>query len=620
MRPRILVIGGALNGTVQQLPDTPVTIGRDDSNILCLSEDGVSRRHCRIACAGDEYQVVDLGSRNGTFVNGMPVIRRTLTHGDTIRIADSELVFLTHESAEGPHPPIHLNDSVSADTINVVAWDRSDPPPTFETEVGRMARDLNALCKISVALNTIRDLDLFQAEVLKLILEVVPASQGAILLPEGVDIEAGSICTWSRESGGGQGVDVQSELVQRALWEGAAVLANAPATQSAKDHVLCVPLIAVERTLGVIYLLAPQQHPGFREDHAYFLESVSRIAAITLENITALEALRTENRRLQGELSQISLMVGESQPMKLLGEMILRLAPTESTVLILGESGTGKELVARSLHGQSTRRDRPFIAINCAAIPEALLESELFGHDKGAFTGAVGTRKGKLEAAEDGTLFLDEIGELPPAMQSKLLRVLQQKEFERLGANRTLPLRARVLAATNKDLQASIKSGEFRQDLYYRLNVISLRVPPLRERREDIPLLALFFATKYAKVNKRPFRGISPKARDLLEGYNWPGNIRELENAIEHAVVLGLTEEILPEDLPDSILEEQSAVLSGARYHDVITRTKKELVEVSLKEARGNFPDAARILGIHPKYLHRLVRNLTINRNPSEGK
>ena len=298
--------------------------------------------------------------------------------------------------------------------------------------------------------------------------------------------------------------------------------------------------------------------------------------------------------------------------MRQLEDFIARVGQGDSAVLIRGESGTGKELVARAIHQRSPRAGRPFIALNCAAIPETLLESELFGHEKGAFTGAISAKRGKLEAAEDGTLFFDEIGELAPLLQAKLLRVLQQREFERLGGTRVLKFQARVLAATNKNLEQAIKAGEFRQDLYYRLNVVSVTVPALRDRRDDIPLLALYFAARYAATSKRPFKGISREARQLLMSYSWPGNVRELENAIEHAIVLGLTEEILPEDLPVAILEEQSAELEGARYHDILNHTKKELILDALRDAKGSYPDAARALGIHPKYLHRLVRNLKL--------
>jgi Nif-specific regulatory protein len=307
-----------------------------------------------------------------------------------------------------------------------------------------------------------------------------------------------------------------------------------------------------------------------------------------------------------------SQLIGESRQIAQLKDFIGRVSSADSTVLIRGESGTGKEVVARAIHHHSPRAARPFVAINCAAIPESLLESELFGHERGAFTGAAATRKGKLEVAEDGTVFLDEIGEMAPVLQAKLLRVLQQREFERLGGTRTLTFGARVLAATNKNLEEAIKSGGFRQDLYYRLNVVSVVVPPLREHREDIPLLTLFFADKYAAKRKRPFTGISRDARALLMNYSWPGNIRELENAIEHAIVLGLTEEILPDDLPTAVLEEQATELGGARYYAVLNNTKKDLILSVLRETSGNYPKAAGLLGIHPKYLHRLARNLKI--------
>ncbi len=429
--------------------------------------------------------------------------------------------------------------------------------------------------------------------------------------------ETPTTCAWSRQSGVDTKIEIQRELVHRAFWERAAVSMDATPDLGEMRNILCIPLVAVERTIGVLYLTALHPAPSFREDHIHFLDSVSRIAAVTLENILALDMLRSENSRLKLELNPASNLVGESRQIRQMEEFISRVAQSDSTVLIRGESGTGKEVVARSIHQSSPRNELPFVAINCAAIPETLLEAELFGHEKGAFTGAIGMRKGKLEAAGDGTLFLDEIGELPPPMQAKLLRVLQQREFERVGGTHPVPFKARVLAATNKNLEEGIKAGEFRQDLYYRLNVVSVTVPPLREHSEDIPLLALYFASKYAQKNKRPFKGISSEARSLLMGYSWPGNVRELENAIEHAIVLGLTEEILREDLPTGILEEQSAKLEGARYHGVLNQSKKELILAALQESKGSYPEAARVLGIHPKYLHRLARNLNLKSGPS---
>ena len=616
MQARLLAISGSLTGTVLPLIDGPVSIGRDESNQLCVIETSVSRKHCVIQQAGEQYEVVDLDSLNGTFVNGVPVRRKAVEHGDTIRIGNSELVFLAHEGATTGTSQIRLSDTASGSPPATIRVEHPAARPPFEVEVGRMARDLAALFRIGNIINSIRNSKRLQRELLRLIFEVVPAENGAVVLLTGLDEEPDSICTWSRRDGAELSIVIQRELVRRAIWERSIVCMDAAPQAGEMLNVLCLPLVAVERTIGVIYLTSVHPAPPFREDHIHFLDSVSSIAAVTLENILALDALRSENLQLKAELNPARKLVGESRQIQQLEEFISRVAPSEATVLIRGESGTGKEVVARAIHQRGPRSARPFVAINCAAIPETLFESELFGYEKGAFTGAAGMRKGKLEAAEDGTLFLDEIGELAPAMQAKLLRVLQQKEFERVGGTHSIPFKARVVAATNKNLEQALASGDFRRDLYYRLNVVSVTVPPLRDHRDDIPLLALYFAAKYAEKSKRPFQGISREARAFLMGYSWPGNVRELENAIEHAIVLGLTQEILPEDLPNGLLEEQSAALTGARYHEVLNETKKELIRSSLREANGSFPEAARLLGIHPKYLHRLARNLHLKSVP----
>ena len=612
MEARLLAISGLLTGTTQLLVQGELSIGRDKSNNICLMDAAVSRTHCRVQQSGEQFEVVDLDNHNGTFVNGIPIRRKVIEHGDTIRVGRSELVFLVHEGELVSASKLHLSDLPSASELRTIRIDNPAVLPSFGIEVGRMARDLAALFKISNAINSIRDSQALQRELLRLIFEVIPAEEGAVVLMADPDEEPHSICSWSRQHGADHAIEIQRPLVLRAIWEHAAVFTSAASDSTEEENVLCLPLVAIESTIGVIYLTSRNPAPPFREDHIHFLDSVSRIAAVTIENVMALDALRSENRRLKGELNPTRKLVGESRQIQQLEEFISRVAQSDSTVLIRGESGTGKEVVARSIHQNSPRSDRPFIAINCAAIPETLLESELFGYEKGAFTGAVGMKKGRLEAAVDGTLLLDEIGELAPAMQAKLLRVLQQREFERVGSTHSVPFKARVLASTNKNLEEAIKSGEFRQDLYYRLNVVSVTVPPLREHRDDIPLLALYFAANYAEKNQRPFKGISAEARALLIGYSWPGNVRELENAIEHAIVLGLTGEILPEDLPVGILEEQPAGVAGARYYDVLNETKKELIRSALREAEGNFPGAARLLGIHPKYLHRLVRNLNL--------
>jgi Nif-specific regulatory protein len=440
---------------------------------------------------------------------------------------------------------------------------------------------------------------------------VIPAGTAAILIINHIDEDPVSLSTWDRKLGQGRHVKVQRELMSRAIWERSAVLGEPTDDAPEAESVLCVPLIALQKTIGVIYLVSLPSH-RFEEDHVHFLNSVAGVAAVTLENVLALEALRDENRRLRLELSPKDTIIGESKLMRNLMGLISKIAQGDSTVLVRGESGTGKELVALAIHRNGARAEKPFVAINCAAIPETLLESELFGHEKGAFTGAVAIKRGKLEVAESGTVFLDEIGELAPMLQAKLLRVLQQKEFERLGGTHPIKFEARVIAATNKNLEQAIKAGEFRQDLFYRLNVVSVTVPPLRNHRDDIPLLAIYFATRFASRCSHPFRGISAEARSLLMNYSWPGNVRELENAIEHAIVMGSSTEILPEDLPEALLEGRPVTRSGAHYHDEINDLKRRLILDAMGEAKGNYTDAARLLGVHANYLHRLVRNLNL--------
>jgi Nif-specific regulatory protein len=326
-----------------------------------------------------------------------------------------------------------------------------------------------------------------------------------------------------------------------------------------------------------------------------------------------MEWLEEENRRLQAEMNIEHNMVGESPRIREVYQFIGRVASTDSTVLVFGESGTGKELVARAIHQNSGRSAKPCVAINCAALADTLLESELFGHEKGAFTGAIAQKKGKLEVAEGGTVFLDEIGEMAPGLQAKMLRVLQEREFERVGGTRTIKLNVRLIAATNRDLEEEVRKGRFREDLYYRLNVVAIRMPALRERREDISLLASYFAAKYGKRSGRAVVGISPRARACLLNYEWPGNVRELENAIERAVVLGSSDLILPEDLPESVLEKASAPGAPAEaFHDAVRESKKQLIVSAVEQASGNYTEAAKLLGLHPNYLHRLIRNLNL--------
>jgi Nif-specific regulatory protein len=306
-------------------------------------------------------------------------------------------------------------------------------------------------------------------------------------------------------------------------------------------------------------------------------------------------------------------MVGESESMKAVYRFIERVAPVDSTVLIHGESGVGKELVARAIHRNSRRANLPFVAINCASLVESLLESEMFGHEKGAFTGAVALRRGKLEIAGGGTVFLDEVGEMPAAVQSKLLRAIQEREFERVGGEKPVRVDVRWIAATNRNLRSAIERGLFRSDLYFRLNVVSVTVPPLRERLQDIPLLAMHFVSKYSEQTGRQMAGLSAKARSCLLEYEWPGNVRELQNAIERAVVLGSSNLICPEDLPEPLIEAASTMdVPEGSFHHMVSDFKRKVICKAINEADGSYTKAAALLGMHANSLHRLIRNLKL--------
>jgi len=328
---------------------------------------------------------------------------------------------------------------------------------------------------------------------------------------------------------------------------------------------------------------------------------------LTLER--AVEKRQVEERKQEVQekkpVAKSSTILGTSPAMQELLEMISYVAPTEATVLINGESGTGKELVAAELHHNSERSDKPFIKVNCAALAESLLESELFGHEKGAFTGADKRREGKFVQAEGGTLFLDEIGETSQAMQVKMLRVLQEHELQRVGGEETIHTDARIIAATNRDLEQEVRDGNFREDLYYRLNVVTVLVPPLRERRADIPLLAEYFVRKFAKKNRREVTGITMECMELMSTYSWPGNVRELENAIERGVILMrgeyLTEKSLPLPIQKQLQEKGSEAEVG--QDTSLQGQEKVLILKTLEETDGNKSEAARRLGITRKTL-----------------
>jgi len=636
MEPRIVGIAGPFQGQTLSLPEGEVSIGREPSNQLWTADAALSRRHCSLVRSGVEVRLRDLGSRNGTRVNSVPVTEQLLQHGDEISMGLSLFVFLQEEGSEETQSnPVEFEDTT---TITGLAFSLPREEAAFPllqheelgpgTAAGRVRSDLNALLKFATAIGSMRDRESLQWQLLGFIFDVIPAERGSVLLfdPQG---EISSTTAWDRLRGPEEVVPVSQAVLKKVLRERSGLLLTGAAghhhgqepgakAEGEATSLLCVPLIVGERVTGALYLDAEVPVVRFDRNHLRLLQAIAHIAALALENLSHWEKLRQENLALRAEIGLKHDIIGGSANIRKVFEFIRKAAPSDSTVLIQGESGTGKELVARAIHSNSPRADGPFVAINSAAIAASLLESELFGHEKGAFTGAVSQKKGKVELAEGGTLFLDEISELALELQAKLLRVLQEREFERVGGTKPIPLNVRLIAATNKSLTRSIEDGAFRKDLFYRLNVVAVTLPPLRERREDIPEMAEYFLRKARSKCQSLAKSISPEALACLAQYDWPGNVRELENAIERAAVLGTNEFIRPEDLPESIVEGGSLSGDSAKYYSSIKEFKKQLLQQALQQANGSYIDAARVLGLHPNSLLRLMRNLNV-KSTSKG-
>jgi Nif-specific regulatory protein len=384
---------------------------------------------------------------------------------------------------------------------------------------------------------------------------------------------------------------------------------------------ICVPIKIGNETIGALSVDRSAADTEELEANLRFLSIMASLIAqavkIRQNVMEEKRALLEENTRLHEELRERfrpSNIVGNSRAMQDVFDMIAQVSHSDATVLVRGESGTGKELVAHAIHYNSTRADKPFVKVNCAALPETVIESELFGHEKGAFTGAVQSRKGRFEYANGGTVFLDEIGDLSPSTQIKLLRVLQEREFERVGGNETIRVNVRIIAATNRNLEKAIETNEFREDLYYRLNVFPIHMPPLRDRKSDILLLADHFIEKYAEQNHVAVRRISTPAIDLLMSYHWPGNVRELENCVERAVLLSVDEVIHSHHLPPSL---QSAESTNTEFHGTLEESvdnlERELIQEALKSTRGNMAKAARFLGITERIMGLRIKKHNID-------
>lgn len=648
-----------------KLANVLTTIGRDARNEIQLKDETIAPFHCQILAKEGKFILMDLESETGTYLNTRKVTRACLEEGARIKIGEYELEFslerkhslsLKEKLREIRQEVNFLYQKIAPKKTPEVArafsklekrWDK------LEEEIAlreRAYRDLQTAYRAGESLARVHNIDKLFSQILDLALEVMTAERGFIVLIN----SQGEMIVKAKRGKNEQEIGEVSESVIRKVIKTRKplLIANALQEKGLKDKksiitqgiksVISTPLLDKEKKIiGVIYLDSRFSAGAFTPADSELLANFSNYAAIALETEllrerekeairklteketkekyeTELNQVKEEKEKLAREIEfyQFEELIGSSPQMKEVFSSIEKFAPTDISILITGETGTGKELVARAIHRRSSRRTKPFIVINCSAIPETLLESELFGHTKGAFTGAVRDKKGKFELAEGGTVFLDEVGELPGHLQVKLLRVLQEKEIERVGSQEVIKVDVRVIAATNKDLRREIEKGNFRQDLFYRLNGLQLHLPPLRERGDDIELISRYFLDKFRREYQKEVKDFTPETRAWMKSYSWPGNIRELENKVRRAVVMAEGKEVKLEKTEEAIPEgvktpELSLIEARANL-------EREYLIKALTHYPNNLTQGAKSIGLERKNFIYLLKKYRLLKGKSE--
>lgn len=636
------------------------TIGRAATNRIVVRDDICSRNHCEVFLTGDEWVVRDLNSRNGTLLGRKPVLGdEPLSEGSRIRIGLWEAAFTHDPSAL----PTHLDEPLDRDTnapsyvTRSVRGETESPEPEIlhrrrETRFGelarqdsqlrdRVSRELAALYRLALEMGRFDQAGPLCGAVIDALLNATPADIGAVLLLSNGGATSHELAVAAFRAPDDANYDrVSDYLSQAVLATGEAVLGNDVAEDSrlaSRDSlgrmrarsVICAPIRHEGRVSGLVHLYATNPDNPLDVDDLEFTLAVADQLGGSLDAIKRRQDLaddlgrvEVENQSLRQQLQIESELIGRSAAVEALRLDIGHVAPTGATVLIRGESGVGKELVARAIHLNGGRRNGPFVCLNCAALTESILESELFGHEKGSFTGATARKIGKFEAADQGTLFLDEVGEMSLAIQSKFLRVLEGHPFERVGGNQSIRSDVRVVAATNRDLEEAVEDGSFRRDLYFRLHVVVLNVEPLRNRPGDIELLAEHFRKKFVAKSGRSHEGFSREALDLLRNYDWPGNVRELQNTIERAVILCRSDRIETGDIRLTRLGSDTSELpatfsssSDADFREISLESleRKHILE-TLEFTDWNKSRAAQILQIERSTLDRKLKRYRVRR------
>jgi transcriptional regulator with GAF, ATPase, and Fis domain len=612
------------------------TLGRANTNRIVLKDELCSREHAEVYFAEGHWRLRDLDSLNGTRLNNEPLDGEgELEPGDEFQAGRTKFLFVESlgELPTLPAPPRPAEGVSIKKRRGQTRFLTPQPPLADETpspEAGRhnLSRDLSLLYRLALDMGSANTHDELVRIVLDGLLEAVPAEAGAILMAkEGEEFEVSA--HRHRDPSMHTYTPVAEAVVHEVLTGREAVLAEDTARErylrnrehaadAAATSLICAPVIFGNRVLGLIHLYCNDPHKILNAEDLEFTVAVAKQLGGVIHQVLRQASLTAENRSLRDQLRVESELVGHSAEMRQVEEQIGLVAGTRATVLVRGESGVGKELVARALHYSSPRKDGPFICLNCAALSETLLESELFGHEKGAFTGATEKKIGKFEAADGGTIFLDEIGEMSVGTQAKLLRVLEGHPFERVGGHTPIRVDVRVISATNQPLEQGLREGRFRRDLFYRLQVVEIRVPPLRERKSDVPLLAEHFLKRFVRETGRKIRGFTPAALRKMELHDWPGNVRELRNVIERAVALGRSSTIDTSDIwlssveaPDTALTHDEPAFEPLSLDEI---DKRHILR-TLQHTAWNKSQAAAVLKIERSTLDRKIKLYDLKRD-----
>jgi Nif-specific regulatory protein len=619
-------------------PDVRYRLGRGNTSRIVLRDDLCSREHAEVYFAEDRWWVRDLESLNGTRVNGEKLDSEwELAPKDEIRVGRTCLLFVEDISQLPDLPVFAASENLTIKKrlsqsrfLTPVALAANLAPAAQAAKTRHeLNRDLALLYRLALDMGSAGTYQELIRLVLQGLLDAIPADAGAILTRK----ETGELeLTEHRHRDPTvQGYIKASQfLSNEVLASKEAILAEDvtrdPALNNRKSiqeagasSLICAPFTFNDQVLGLIHLYGLNSTNTLDSEDLEFVVAVARQLGAAVHQLQKQASLRAENRSLRDQLRVESELVGNSPAIEGVVKKIALVADTHATVLIRGESGTGKELVARAIHYSSNRKEGPFICLNCAALPDALMESELFGHEKGAFTGATEKKIGKFEAANKGTIFLDEIGELNPATQAKLLRVLEGHPFERVGGHSLVRVDVRVVAATNQPLEQAIKAGAFRRDLFFRLQVVEIVVPPLRERSADVPLLAQHFLKRFVHETGRKIAGLTTDAVKKLEEYQWPGNVRELRNVIERAVALGSGPVLDAPDIWLSALDLGGVAAAGSNSSPAfqpmsIEDIEKQHIVRTLQHTNWNKSQAASILHIERSTLDRKIKSYDLKR------